>query len=209
MQSPYTEDYFLRGQETGVSNYTDYRWLEEPTMELARNVIKAMDIKPGETFLDFGCARGYLVKAMRRLGVVAEGHDTSEWAVQNCDPEVAEHVSTSLWDHRWNHIWSKDTLEHLQPNDAVEAISKFTKLAERSILIIVPLCAERGGRYVRDEDEFDKTHVIRGTLSEWLVIAQGEAGNNWIAQAAYHLPGLKPTSRRHPCSCGFITMRRI
>lgn len=209
MQTPYDADYFLNGVASGKSNYVDYRWQEGPTMALAQRVIEVIGIKPGEVFMDFGCARGYLVKALRRLGVKAYGHDISEWAIQNCDPEVRDYVSTNPASLPQHHVWSKDTLEHLHPYEAVEAIGRFTKLAEKSILIIVPLCAEMNGRYVRDEDEFDKTHVTRATLEWWLTVAQGECGSKWFAQGSFHIPGLKPTSLSHPKSCGFITLRRI
>jgi len=209
MQSPYTEDYFLRGPSSGLSNYVNYSWLDEPTMALAKRINEVLDIKPGETFLDFGCARGYLVKAMRRLGVIAEGHDTSEWAIRNCDPEVAEHVSTSLWDHCWEHIWSKDTLEHLEPIELMKTADMMLRTARISILIMVPLTERVGGPYARKEDDMDVTHVVRWPLEEWMNFFQRRIlGEEWVLTASWHLPGLKPTSLSHPKSCGFIVMAR-
>src|SRR5436305_1382867 len=84
----YDEDYFLRGKESGKSLYSDYRWLPELTIPMVCAMIRHLGIGPDDTVLDFGCARGYVVKAFQELGYIAYGYDTSEWAVQNADPAV-------------------------------------------------------------------------------------------------------------------------
>ncbi len=44
---------------------------------------------PGvHTVLDVGCAKGYLVKALRQMGFEAHGIDISDYAVQNSDPQA-------------------------------------------------------------------------------------------------------------------------
>jgi hypothetical protein len=35
MNHPYTEDYFMRGPESGLSNYRDYQWLPDLTIPMA------------------------------------------------------------------------------------------------------------------------------------------------------------------------------
>lgn len=216
MQCPFDEDYYLRGKSVGVSNYTDYRWLEEPTMALANRVIEVMDIKSGDTFLDYGCARGYLVKAMRRLGVNAYGYDISEWAVQNCDPEVARYVYSLplAITESIDHIWCKDTAEHMESSVLASTLEWMKKKARKSILFIVPLV--KGGTgynidnqwYVREEDNLDKTHIIRWTLERWMEFMWSD-GEEWQLQGSWHIPGLKPASLSHPKSCGFVTLMRI
>ena len=214
MQSPFNEDYYLRGKEVGVSNYTDYRWLEEPTMALAKRVIEVMNIKPGETFLDYGASRGYLVKAMRRLGVIAWGCDISEWAVRNCDPEVTRYLSFGPMQDDFDHIWCKDTAEHMDSQELARTVTWMEKAAKKSILFIVPLARGQGNFplwYVRDEDNQDKTHIIRWTLEQWMefVWAEGISGKEWQLQGSWHIPGLKPASLPHPKSCGFISLTRV
>lgn len=213
MTNPFNEDYYLNGKKTGVSNYVDYRWLEEPTMALAKRVIEVMDIKPGDTFLDYGAARGYLVKAMRRLGVNAQGYDISEWAVQNCDPEVKGLMSNFHPNADFDHIWCKDTAEHMESSVLASTFEWMKKKARKSILFIVPLV--KGGTgynidnqwYVREEDNLDKTHIIRWTLERWMEFMSSD-GEEWQLQGSWHIPGLKPASLSCPKSCGFITIRR-
>lgn len=183
-------------------------------MALARQVIRVMDIQRQGVFLDFGCARGYLVKALRRLDVAAYGCDISEWAIQNCDPEVKEFVSTRFPVNYFEHIWLKDVAEHLEPCDLKQVLWEVGKLALKSVMLIVPLEQAGTGKYVREEDNFDKTHKICWTLEKWMDALsdalRGKGNREGFAiQGSWHIPGLKPTSLSHPKSCGFITLRRI
>lgn len=215
MQTPYTEDYYLRGPEKGLSNYVNYSWQEEPTMALARRVLEVFGISEpmGVRFLDYGCARGYLVKALRRLGLGATGCDVSEWAIQNCDPEVAGYVTKQpAFDH-YDHIWCKDVAEHMEPTELSKTLDWMLKAAQKSILFIVPLTSGRGDYpdwYIRKEDSQDTTHIIRWPLERWMEFVWGQGLiSDWVLQGSWHIPGLKPTSLSHPKSCGFIMLTRI
>src|ERR1019366_3070489 len=63
----YDADYYLRGKQTGVSLYEDYRWMPELTVPMVGAIRDHLFIEQGETVLDFGCARGYIVKAFREV----------------------------------------------------------------------------------------------------------------------------------------------
>lgn len=208
---PYDADYFLNGVSKGVSNYTDYRWLQEPTMNLAQRLIEAMGISGGDSLIDIGCARGYLVKALRRCRVNAFGYDISDWAIENCDPDVKGYVTTAAprGESQWDHVVSKDVQEHLDPSELHESLARISRLAVKSAMVIVPLA---GGNsfYVRAEDNFDKTHRIIWPLEKWMdAMWDAMDQNKWTLQGSWHIPGLKPTSLSHPKSCGFITLRRV
>ena len=64
----YDADYFLRGKQTGRSLYENYRWLPDLTIPMVAAMIRHLGIKPDDKILDFGCARGYVVKAFREMG---------------------------------------------------------------------------------------------------------------------------------------------
>jgi len=67
----YDEEYFESGLATGKSCYLNYRWLPELTIKMAHNIIRYLDLKENEKILDYGCAKGYLVKAFRILDIEA------------------------------------------------------------------------------------------------------------------------------------------
>lgn len=220
MSNPYTEDYFLRGKETGVSNYTDYRWLPELTGKMAyhlNNYFEQWD--PGHHFdisvLDFGCARGYMVKALRDRSIQAFGYDISEWAIKNCHPDVAPFVSnklglyngTDVFKYDW--IYSKDVLEHLKGDELEMTIPLLLSMAGVGVFVIVPLAHQFNGQYRNQKDELDATHVTRGTLDDWVYMFTKFAKEEFIVSGSHHIPGLKPSSLEVLGSCGFITCKRI
>jgi SAM-dependent methyltransferase len=202
-ENKFSEDYYLRGVETGLSNYTNYRWLPELTIPMASSLKDFMNIKDGETILDYGCARGYLVKALRSLNVEAYGCDISEWAIHNCDPQVADFVGFSFdKEDGYDHIFCKDVLEHVPQEELDCLLPKLFKAANRSCFFIVPLAIVEGGSYIFPNDEKDITHIHRKTLGGWVSLLQQYADEFMVITS--NVPKLKPCVKDYPGSAGFI-----
>lgn len=211
MTHPYDADYYLNGVASKKSNYVDYHWMEERTMAFAVALMAHLDIEPGDTLMDYGTARGYTVKALRRLGVSAFGYDISQWAIENCDPEVAQHVSNKpeILTRAYDFTLAKDVFEHLEVSELRPIVDHLLTNTRSSMLAIVPLAFMENTDYVRKEDNQDATHVIRWPLQSWLDFFQNRAGERFTASASWHLNGLKPTSFTHLKSCGFIRLDRV
>ena len=129
----YNEHYFENGVRCGTSLYSNYRWMPELTIPMAFRMIEILDIKSGQTVLDFGCAKGFLVKSLRLLYRNAYGVDVSQYAVNNCDPSVANYIRkidtvndiTDFGIH-FDHIISKDVFEHISYDDIfIEQLKNF------------------------------------------------------------------------------------
>lgn len=210
--TPYDEDYYLRGKETGKSNYQDYKWVPDLTLPLADRLKQVLHVQDGDTFLDYGCARGYVVKALRMRGVDAWGHDISPWAVENCDPSVKGHVSLVLSAEplSWGFIMAKDTMEHVPVEDLMPLLSTLVAATRKSLLLIVPLARYTDGPYLRDEDNADPTHCNAWPLEKWIDVLESVVPNGTgYVSGSFHYPGLKPASGEVPKSCGFIRFTRI
>lgn len=208
MTNPYDEEYYLRGVASGRSNYDNYSWMPDQTLALALNLKRYLGLLPGRPVLDFGAARGYLVKALRMMGIPAWGYDISEWAVKNCDPEVAPYMNapSGMCPYHYEWVIAKDCLEHISESDLSFILVRL--LANTgNMFIIVPLAENSGGDYVSPKDRMDQTHVIRWTLSEWIIFLQLRCADR-VVSGGYWVPGLKPEAYQHQKSCGFITMRR-
>jgi SAM-dependent methyltransferase len=205
----YDAEYYLTGPTSGKSNYVDYSWKPDLTLPMADWLKRVLHIKDGDTVLDFGCARGYLVKALRMRGVNAFGYDSSEWAIQNCDEGVKGYVSNALPDERFDHIIAKDVFEHIRIGDLTPILATLVEAMRKSMLIIVPLIGEDGD-YLRHEDRSDPSHAIRWGLQDWLDFAHRWFGyqSDLIIAGSWHYPGLKPASSEVPKSCGFIQFTR-
>ena len=83
---------------------------------------EALDIQNHFSFntcVDYGCAKGFLVHALRLLGSNAWGEDISEYAVENCHPSVKDYVSLPN-DNTYDLLICKDVLEHIEEEDILQ-----------------------------------------------------------------------------------------
>lgn len=206
----YDEDYFLRGKQSGKSNYENYSWKRDLTVFCASRMALFMGCRIGESILDWGCARGYYVKALRLLGYEAFGYDISEWAIENADEEVRSICSNVLTDQQHHWIFCKDVLEHVEQPYLDGAIEVMLRLAKKGILIIVPLGIN--GRFLAPQDNEDKTHINCFDLPEWLNLIQGTINKSrlsFVVSGGYKLPGVKEACDSYPGSVAFISIRRL
>ncbi len=165
MRERFDADYFERGEATGVSCYTDYRWLPELTIPMAHEIVTTLGIRRFEKIVDFGCAKGYLVKALRLLHYQAHGVDVSSYAINAAPPDVRDYLRLSLADFgRFDWAISKDVLEHV-PYDELGAVLNAIACACQHAFVNVPL--GDGKRYNAPEYERDATHVVREDLQWW------------------------------------------
>lgn len=206
--SKFNEAYFMRGQEEGVSNFQNYHWMPDATISMAQHAKRYLGLSDGDTLLDVGAARGYVVKAMRMLGVEAHGYDVSEWAIANCDPEVKPYMSNYLNGAKYDVVWCKDCAEHIDPTELRKLMATLVKVTNRRMFFIVPLAQSTGGKYVHEKEEKDTTHINRWTLSGWLTFFQS-CTSSFIVTGGYRYPGLKPGAYEVNEGYGFITLERI
>lgn len=203
----FTEDYFMRGPETGLSNYRDYSWKPDLTVPACKKIAEYLGMRRGDSVLDVGCSRGYYVRAMRMLGYRAFGYDISEWAIQNCDREVAEYVGNEFPKRAFDWVTMKDVAEHIQLHGLATLVETLNQCVTKGMLIIVPLAFERGGPYIRNEDEMDRTHVIRWTMDDWIAFLEDHA-DGFNVNASYNIHGIKPAAAKVRHSTGFFTLVR-
>lgn len=204
----FTEEYYMRGPDTGLSNYRDYHWLPDATISMATHLRRYLDIKPGETLLDVGCARGYYVKALRLIGVEAFGYDISEWAIANCDPDVKPYVRNHFNGEQYDYIFSKDCFEHVPHQELESLVRRLLGSTRKTFFAIVPLAESWGGRYVHPKEENDSTHVIRWTFTEWLEFFR-RASPAFVATGSLAYPGLKPGCYEVDGGYGFYRLETI
>lgn len=191
MKELFDENYFQNGIKTGQSLYDRYRWMPELTLSMAMSMIDHLNITKYHTILDYGCSRGYLVKALKLLNRVAYGVDISEYAIKNCDPSVAKYVgqiepmsddltidhrlhinSTTKalqtpWPEVFDFIISKDVLEHV-PYETIEATIEMIAKQCKNAFFVIPLGDH--GEYRIPAYELDMTHVIREDENWWEIL---------------------------------------
>lgn len=185
--SMYDEDYYMNGVRSGKSLYENYRWLPHLTIPMCQAVANYLGVRKNQTVLDFGCAKGYTVKALRHLGYDAYGQDLSEWAIANADEEIRDRVRCSEHiTHEFDWIIAKDVLEHVP--QVADCIAEMRHHARIGIFAVVPLAICDGEKYVLPDYEKDVTHIHRLSLASWgrLFLTRG-----WDVKLTYRVPGIK------------------
>jgi hypothetical protein len=205
----YDSDYFLRGKLTGKSLYVDYHWMPELTVPMVQRIMEHLGIISGESILDFGCARGYTVKALRILGQNAYGIDISKWAIDNADENTKPYLTWTLGSVHSQYDWiiAKDVLEHIPYVHLT--INELISSANKGLFVVVPLSPFNGAHYVIEDYEKDITHCQRHTLLAW---ASMFLRPGWSVEMSYRVPGVKDNWATKPewaKGNGFLTVRRI
>jgi len=186
MNSPdyFDRDYFMNGIHTGKSLYQNYRWMPEVSIPMAAAI---KGLYPFCSVLDYGCAMGYLVYALRLLGVEAYGYDISDFAVENAHDSIINFIyDNKVAIPRVDVIFGKDVLEHSSKEFVRDELESLLDIAPRACFII-PMGSN--GFYRIHDYEKDQSHLIREDEEWWIkkFIASGWKKIDF----SYHIEGIK------------------
>ena len=206
MSNLFNHDYFESGPSSGLSLYTNYRWLPHLTIPMAKSIYASLHLTSNSRVLDFGCAKGYLVKALRYLDVQAFGYDISEYAISEADTDVVDFLYNDLSKlnkhPKFHWIISKDVFEHISKPEIKSILKTMHSLTE-NIFLVVPLSRTTGMPYIVPEYELDVTHIIREPV-EWWVNEVTESGYN-ITSLSFSMSGVKDDwFAKHPTGNLFL-----
>lgn len=140
--------------------------------KLADDLIRLLDITPDENILDFGCATGGLVHALKTRGIAdVKGTDISYWAInygkeyfELC--EELEYHNLNLLASSFSIILFLDVLEHVPSEQEIRNMLGLVEYGT-TIAIRVPVSAKEGEPYVLEVSRNDATHVQCHTKRWW------------------------------------------
>ena len=206
MKETFDEDYFERGIETGKSLYTNYRWEPELTIPMAMTYVDHLPLGRFDNILDFGCAKGFVVKALRLLNRNAWGCDISNYAIKNADPSVKDYVrhcnGKLPFDEKFEWVIAKDVFEHIKEDDLNRLLIHLRPLAKQ-MFVIVPL--GKDDKYIVPAYHLDKTHKLAKTVGWWenhFVLA------GWyVKQFEYRVRGIKDNWELYREGNGFFIVK--
>jgi cyclopropane fatty-acyl-phospholipid synthase-like methyltransferase len=204
----YDADYFERGISAKKSCYINYDWMPELTIPMASKIINYLKIRENSNLLDFGCSKGYLVKAFRLLDVKAFGVDISSYAIENLDNKVKKFCkiinSNKINPFKINFEWtiSKDVLEHLTTKQISDFLRTYYSTSKK-MFHVIPLGDKKKFRI--KEYHLDKSHLQMQDEVWWEKIF---LKNGWkIENFDYKVKGIKDNwFDAHPKGNGFFTL---
>jgi len=196
----FTEDYYEDGVRKHISGYENYKWM--PT----RSIPEAVDIKNTfkfETCVDYGCAKGFLVHALRLIGCDAYGEDISEYAIENYHPKIKDYLSLPN-DKFYDLLICKDVLEHIKVEDIPGVLKHFTKKSHQ-FFFTIPL--GDNDRFRIREYEVDITHVTKKDEEWWFNMFEDHGFK--LVNFSYSLGSIKQKwIESYPYGNGFFFLRR-
>lgn len=204
----YDEDYYERGVESGKSLYSNYRWIPELTIPMCYELVSQLGISEEDTVLDFGCAKGYIVKALRLLHREAFGVDVSEYAISRSADDVKDYLKIvnptgpypMLTEEKYDWTLAKDVLEHI-PYELIDNVLDELSKVTKKLFIAVPL--GDGKKYIVDSYELDKTHIIREDLNWWFEKLSKKFN---VLKKSYEMKHIKENYQKYKKGNGFFVV---
>jgi SAM-dependent methyltransferase len=200
----YDKEYFEHGEISGKSAYTDYRWMPERTYKEIRGLISHLNIDPKKRVLDFGCAKGYWVKALREYGIESYGVDISDYALKMADKAIQGFLDVEI-KGQFDYIVARNTLEHIEEEELGKILKNFLNHTD-TVFFSVPLTKEDKGLYIIPIAEEDKSHLIRWTAKTW---ANFCSDCGWKSVSLkYKVNGIHDKWSEYPEGTGFFTLKK-
>lgn len=200
--SIYNEDYYERGIELGISGYSNYRWMPELTIPMAARLCEILNISDDDKILDFGCAKGFLVKSFRLLHKQCWGFDISKYALQNVPTDVKKYISSDMLEFgNFDWVIAKDVFEHIEYDNIDKTLVDLSKIT-KNLFCIIPI--GNNGKYIIPTYEGDKTHTIRESLSWWK--DKFKESNFKVIESVYRKKYLKENWSSWEKGNGFFTL---
>jgi SAM-dependent methyltransferase len=159
--------------------------------------------------LDFGCAKGYVVKALRLLYRQAWGCDISSYALEEADKNTRRFLNICSpkdvvpFVFGFDFIIVKDVLEHISEFEIDRVLAQLLKSGKK-LFAIIPL--GENDRFVIPANNLDKTHVLAKNPGWW--IARFEQ-NGWdLCDFQHRIPGIKDHWSHFEKGDGFFLLER-
>ena len=171
----YDEEYYERGLLSGKSLYSNYRWMPELTIRSAYFMAKDLPIEEGAKILDFGCAKGYFVRALRFLNFEAYGVDISDYAISKAEKDVIKHCKLikhisdlkKIFNVKFDWVIAKDVFEHMPEKQLSENLKELASITKK-MFVVVPLGIDDiSGNFVVPDYNKEITHVTARTDKWW------------------------------------------
>ena len=134
-------DYWDGSRNVGYGGYRyDGRW-----RIVAEKMAQAYNIKPGDTILDVGCGKGFLLYDLTQAvpGVKISGVDVSKYAIEHAKEEIKSHLkvgdanSLPFEDKSFDHVISITTLHCLYSYDLEKALREIERVAKKNKYVCV------------------------------------------------------------------------
>lgn len=149
-------------------NYRDYLSRRDRYLKLAQEIHELLNklqlVDETSTFMDYGCAIGFLMEGFKELGYRnVYGYDISKWAVAQARKRNLN-ILNNLESRSFDVMICLDVLEHMSDGEIYEVLDQY----KADILIVRIPCSNDGKRFILDISNKDRTHINYKTKEDWI-----------------------------------------
>jgi 2-polyprenyl-3-methyl-5-hydroxy-6-metoxy-1,4-benzoquinol methylase len=126
------------------------------------------------SYLDAGCAKGFLVRALRAAGKDCWGIDHSPWAIDHADPLARPYLSRTSADElsadrQFDFVLAFDLLPHLTEPQAEAFLRRARAVARMGIIAVIRSfdTEDEERRYRRTDEDDDLSHILMRARAWW------------------------------------------
>jgi SAM-dependent methyltransferase len=132
-------EFFDGSRNQGYGGYTYHpKYFEK----VARLFCEYYELDEGSKVLDVGCAKGFLLYEFHKLGMKVRGIDISEYAIQNCKPEVKSFLSVGeasslpFRNKSFDLVVSLGTIHNLDAGGVVKALKEIERVGKSAFVTV-------------------------------------------------------------------------
>lgn len=165
----YDEDYFEYGLKSNWT--TGYHWADFSGLFRETAAFLTELFPDAESFLDVGCAKGFLVRCLREAGKTCWGVDHSAWAIDHADPATRPFLTRAgvddmTFDRQIDVLLAFDLLSHLEDEQAERFLAR-ARAWTRTAVVAVIASFDDEAEGTRASDNGDPSHVTLRTRAWW------------------------------------------
>jgi hypothetical protein len=167
----YDEDYFEYGVKSNWTGGYDWASFSGIFRETAAYLNELFP--EAESFLDAGCAKGFLVRCLRETGKACWGVDHSRWAIDHADPLARPFLTCAsvdelVLDRDVDVLVAFDLLSHLSETQAGRFLARARPRTRAALLAVIASFEDAGDEARHPESgNRDLSHVTMRSRDWW------------------------------------------
>ena len=174
----FEEDFFDGDRSVG---YGGYSYRADFWSGVVQTFAEHYDLKAGSKVLDVGCAKGYMLYDLSQEvpGIQVYGIDVSNWAIENCHPEVSSGLLVRdardlaiFDDNEFDLVISINTVHNLVKEECAACVRELDRISKNCFLTVDAWVDEEGEKSMRD---WNLTAQTMMSVNDWKVFL-AEAG---------------------------------
>lgn len=166
----YDEDYFENGLKSNWSG--GYTWPQFTSLFLGTAQF-LIDVFPdAATYLDVGCGKGFLIRALRERERECWGFDHSAWAVEHAEESIKPFlintgVDDASFDRRFDLLLAFSVFETLTESQARSFLSRAREWTNHALLAVIPSVDSEEERRSCEANDRDLSHITMRSRAWW------------------------------------------